>query len=1163
MIEMKNKTHTKTVKKSTNLLWGLYGRFIAIILIIAIEGVKLEAQHSNLHEFVLDNAMSNPITQLAADDNILYGMTSNGGIYNKGAIFRINKDGTGFRKLLDFDETNNGADPRGSLTISGSVLYGMTYSGGTNGYGIIFKMNTDGSGFQKLLDFDGTNNGANPRGSLTISGSVLYGTTYRGGAYGYGVIFKMNTDGSGFQKLLDLGTGVGAAYPSGSLALSGSSLYGMTIYAGANAKGVIFRINTDGSGFTKLFDFDGTNSGANPYGSLVVSGTKLYGMTTYGGTDNLGCLFSINTNGSNYTKLLDFDGTDHGARPYGSLFIYGTKLYGMTYYGGTKNKGCVFSINIDGTGFLKKWNFSDTELGGYDNNGISPSGSPILIGNEIIGMTAYGGFDNAGILFRIYDQSIGSSDGVYRKLRDFHAALEGTFVTGDLVTDGTILYGTAWDGGANNKGTVFKINIDGTGFQDIYHFNTDINGYTPTSVILSGTTLYGMTHDGGSNNGGIIFKMNTDGTGFQKLLDFDGTNTGAVPYGKLTLSGTTLYGTTAAGGSNNMGTVFKITTDGTGFQKLTDFDGTNNGSYPTGSLTLSGMELFGTTFRGGSYDLGTIFKINADGSGFQKLHDFDGNEGANPRGGSLTFFGPALYGMTENGGANGMGVIFRINTDGTEFQKLLDFDSINNGAHPAYASLTVVESSLYGIVRSGGTNGDGIIFKINPDGTNFQKEYDFISTDGSTPSNSLLLVNSSLYGSTFHGGTDNIGVIYKHDLVILQTWASGGSLTCTTPAVNLDVTSNINEVTYLWSGPEGFSSSDRNPGVNIPGTYVVTVTYGGVSKSDTAVVIEDKETPDLTTSVSGNITCNTFSVALSASSSATGVLFGWTSPAGYNSNQPTTQTTIPGNYTVTAFNPLNGCTSANTVAVLQNIAEPEAVTATVQDILSCTQTSIMLNGSSGTSGVTWEWSGPDNFVSTEQNPLVTKPGNYSLLVTDPVNGCSSSASVSAEQDTAHPSDVTATVSGILTCADTTVTLTGSSGSGEVIYSWSDPNGVYLTGNPVAVSIPGTYILTVTNTVNGCSESTSVTVEQDTEAPAGLTASASGVLSCTVPSVVLSASSTSGEAIYQWEGPSGFTSNEQYTVTGIPGTYSVTATDPLNGCTSAEQVVVNEEECQEP
>jgi hypothetical protein len=398
--------------------------------------------------------------------------------------------------------------------------------------------------------------------------------------------------------------------------------------------------------------------------------------------------------------------------------------------------------------------------------------------------------------------------------------------------------------------------------------------------------------------------------------------------------------------------------------------------------------------------------------------------------------------------------------------------------------------------------------------------------------------------------------ITEPDLTVLPA----GELTCLATTVSLHASSATSDVTFAWNG---FANGKNPVSVSDPGLYVVTVTNNanGCTKKDSLTVTQNNTPPGAMASGNNLLTCTVTSTVLTASSPTPGVRFTWTGPDGYHSSMKNTVTSVQGEYVLTINNPINGCVSTDTIKIVQNNTPPENVTATVQDILSCTRTSVMLNGSSGTSGVTYEWSGPDNFSSTEQNPIVTTPGIYSLIVTDPGNECSSSASVQVEQDTTLPSDVLATVSGILTCTDTTVTLTGSSSSGEVTYSWLDPNSISLTGNSIVVSDPGTYILTVTSTVSGCSESANINVEQDIEAPADLTASVSDTLSCTVTSVILSASSTTTGVTYRWEGPQGFTSNEQYTVTSIPGNYSVTATNPNNGCTSVQQVVVVEEECQ--
>jgi uncharacterized repeat protein (TIGR03803 family) len=131
-----------------------------------------------------------------------------------------------------------------------------------------------------------------------------------------------------------------------------------------------------------------------------------------------------------------------------------------------------------------------------------------------------------------------------------------------------------------------------------------------------------MTLLGGDKNSGTVFKMNTDGTGFSLLHEFAGGGSdGANPYyGSLTLSGSTLYGMTYAGGDKNSGTVFKMNTDGTGFSLLHEFaGGVHDGRSPYGSLTLDGATLYGMTLYGGSSDLGTVFSIAVPEPGISAL----------------------------------------------------------------------------------------------------------------------------------------------------------------------------------------------------------------------------------------------------------------------------------------------------------------------------------------------------------------------------------------------------------------------------------------------------------------------------------------------------------------------------------------------------------------
>ncbi|HMQ67692.1 MAG TPA: T9SS type A sorting domain-containing protein [Ignavibacteria bacterium] len=382
----------------------------------------------------------------------------------------------------------------------------------------------------------------------------------------------------------------------------------ISIAASLKPKNIFFRISliltlltlcslNSRAQYTKLFDFLDIPSGRTPNGSLISDGTFMYGMTSLGGENGFGTIFKIMPDGSNFIKILDFNGVANGREPIGSLYYDGTFLYGVTQKGGTNDFGTVFKILPDGNGFLKLKDFT------------------------------------------------GMPDGWRPK-----------FCT--LVSDGTYLYGTTIAGGTNDFGSVFKIKPDGSDYSIILNISGGLNGENIYgSLILDGTYLYGMTELGGSNGVGTIFKIITDGTGYLKLFDFQSVLSGSVPLGSLYLDGGYLYGMTSLGGTNNEGVIFKIMTDGTGFTKLLDFDGTNGGS-PYGSLILQGTFLYGLTSSNGANNAGTLFKINTDGSGFVTIKDFIGTDGTFPFG-SLITEGNFLYGMTSGGGQFGRGTIFK------------------------------------------------------------------------------------------------------------------------------------------------------------------------------------------------------------------------------------------------------------------------------------------------------------------------------------------------------------------------------------------------------------------------------------------------------------------------------------------------------------------------
>ena len=180
------------------------------------------------------------------------------------------------------------------------------------------------------------------------------------------------------------------------------------------------------------------------------------------------------------------------------------------------------------------------------------------------------------------------------------------------------------------------------------HFFGGTDGQNPSAeLIASDHSLFGTTAGGGSSGAGVVFRMNLDGTGYEVLKHFTGAD-GQQPVAALVLGGTTLYGTTYLGGSSGYGTVFKLNTDGSAYTVLKHF---SSFDYPRGALVLAGATLYGTTQSGGLLNYGSVFRISTSGSDFTQLGSFlsDAFEGVVPRAG-LVLWGNTLYG-TASGGA--------------------------------------------------------------------------------------------------------------------------------------------------------------------------------------------------------------------------------------------------------------------------------------------------------------------------------------------------------------------------------------------------------------------------------------------------------------------------------------------------------------------------------
>ncbi|MDI9339062.1 MAG: T9SS type B sorting domain-containing protein [Sediminibacterium sp.] len=290
------------------------------------------------------------------------------------------------------------------------------------------------------------------------------------------------------------------------------------------------------------------------------------------------------------------------------------------------------------------------------------------------------------------------------------------------------------------------------------------------------------------------------------------------------------------------------------------------------------------------------------------------------------------------------------------------------------------------------------------------------------------------------------------------------------------------------------------------------------------------------------IGCNPNFVNLMASISGTPAI-SWSGPGIVSgANSLTCTVNQQGTYTINAN--YGFCQSSSTLAVASNTLNPDLSIGNPNS-LSCYTSSIVLTGASTTGSVTYNWQPINVNTPTAQ---VINPGTYSLTVTNPVNGCSSTSLVTVSQNTLQP-NISISPPGALNCVTTSIVLTGTSTTGGVTYNWQPIN---VNTSTTQVNNIGTYSLTVTDPGNGCSTNSIVTISQNTLQP-NISISQSGVLNnCTTTSVVLTGASTTGGVTYNWQPINANTPTVQVNNTG---TYSLTVVDPNNGCSSTSQVVV--------
>jgi len=358
---------------------------------------------------------------------------------------------------------------------------------------------------------------------------------------------------------------------------------------------------------TLVYSFKGGNDGAAPRGNLINMGGTLYGTTFGGGVSGFGTVFAVTSAGDEQV-LYSFKGGSDGNGPNGGLINVDGMLYGTTRSGGATNSGTVFKVTPAG---------AETVL--YAFNGGADAANPeaglINVGGTFYGTTANGGSINFGTVFRV------TTAGDEKVIYSFKGTPDAWDPVAPLINVGGVLYGTAYSGGTGYNGfygAVFQVTKQGAE-KVVYSFQGGADGTNPAAGMINvGGTLYGTTAYGGIpgyDGFGTVFTLSPSGAEtVVYAFRVNNNNDAGEPLAGLTKVGGALYGTTKAGGGSHCeyhvgcGALFEVSPAGAE-KVLYQFTQFGKGRYPLGGLVNLGGALYGTTAEGGASGMGTVFRV--------------------------------------------------------------------------------------------------------------------------------------------------------------------------------------------------------------------------------------------------------------------------------------------------------------------------------------------------------------------------------------------------------------------------------------------------------------------------------------------------------------------------------------------------------------------------
>ncbi len=411
-----------------------------------------------------------------------------------------------------------------------------------------------------------------------------------------------------------------------------------------------------------------------------------------------------------------------------------------------------------------------------------------------------------------------------------------------IVDNAGDLFGTTTAGGASNDGTVFEVAATAGTFAStpttLASFN-GTNGATPFGGLIADAIgdLYGTTAAGGTSNAGTLYEIAITASGYANtpttLASFNGNN-GDGPADTLISSAGDLFGTTGSGGANGDGTVFVTS--------VISFNGANGAKPYAGLITDAAGTVFGATVNGGANNDGVVFEIPLTAGGYATapttLVNFSGANGANPYAGLIIDAAGDLFGTTQQGGANGDGTVFEIAKTGASYAStpttLVSFNG-TNGANPVAGLIADAAGDLFGTTVNGGANNDGTVFEIVKTITGYASTptvlHSFDGTDGANPVADLIAdASGDLFGTTANGGANGNGTVFELTAAGFEvpgpvvSNTTGSQETLVAPVADSSVQGDGYDILDLSQNPIATASSAYALSANGDGSFELTTT---------------------------------------------------------------------------------------------------------------------------------------------------------------------------------------------------------------------------------------------------------------------------------------------------------------------------------------------------